>query len=292
MRLVLLGDIHAHRLLVPPWRLLSKRLLGQMNLWLRRRYRFDLRLLRPVVERAAGLNPDLVLLSGDLSSTALEGEFDDVKEALAPLISKIPSLLVAGNHDRYTFRSARRRTIEEAFVSVVPAQFPHVQRLDERWTLLTLDAAVPRLVSSRGRLGSAQMREASTTMQQLTSEQGLVVLCHYPFAAPEGIRMPWVHGLDEVAALRDLLADCRAKIIYMHGHIHRSWHWRPTDPRHAHVIDINAGSPTLCATPDRAGHGFWQIDLAADAAAPPVAIRHEPTTPEAGQSDWRTQTFR
>ncbi len=102
MRLLLIGDIHAYRLYVSPWHLLGKALLGQTNLWLYRRRKFDLSLLPAVVARAVDLRPDLVLLSGDLTTTAYPGEFADVAAALRPLLAAVPTVAVPGNHDRYT----------------------------------------------------------------------------------------------------------------------------------------------------------------------------------------------
>lgn len=97
MRIVLLGDIHHYRLMVPPWQLLGKRLLGQANLWLNRRHSFDPSLLNPVIDRIADVAPDLILLSGDLTTTALRTEFADIAEQLAPLTDRFQTVIVPGN---------------------------------------------------------------------------------------------------------------------------------------------------------------------------------------------------
>jgi len=124
MRLALIGDIHYYRLAVAPWQLFGKRLLGQANLWLNRRHRFNRSLLKPVLEQAESIQPDMVLMSGDLTTTALAGEFADVAAALNPLAKRIPMVAVPGNHDRYTFSAARHRVMEKALLTAVPQPFP------------------------------------------------------------------------------------------------------------------------------------------------------------------------
>ncbi len=171
MRLLLIGDIHSYRLLVPPWALLGKRLLGQGNVWLNRRHKFDRTLLPALVQQAASVEPDMVLLCGDLTSTALPGEFDDCLKALAPLVDAFPVMIVPGNHDRYTFTSARRSLLESAAGTSIPPEFPHCHRYPSpfnRWRLLALDAARPRGLSSRGEVGKAQLAEARRQIADLT----------------------------------------------------------------------------------------------------------------------------
>lgn len=295
MRLVLIGDIHAYRQLVAPWSLLGKRLFGQANVWLKRRYHFDRALLAPVVERAAALAPDLVLLSGDLTSTALPGEFDDVVRALAPLAGRIPTIAVAGNHDRYTFGAARRRQFEAAAGAMVAEPFPHFRRLEapaERWALLALDAAVPRIISSRGVVGKVQLEVARQQLAELTADDGLIVLCHYALRRPPGLgEMPWHHRLADAAGVDKLLADFPGPVLYLHGHVHHPWCWRRDEPGLEHVLDINAGAPCLCQRDHPRGQGFWQIDLPADPGEAVGLWRHVPQA-DTGDShptgSWRT----
>lgn len=75
MRLLLLGDLHFFQLGVWPYQLLSKRLLGQTNLWFNRRRHFRLSLWPAIRDRVRALAPDGLLCSGDFTTTALPGEF-------------------------------------------------------------------------------------------------------------------------------------------------------------------------------------------------------------------------
>ncbi len=277
MRLVLIGDIHAYRLFVPPWALLSKRLLGQANLWLTRRQRFDHRLMGPLVRHALSLRPEQVLLSGDLTTTAIEGEFDDVRGMLAPLVSACPSLAVPGNHDRYTFTAARVRRMERKLEAFVPQRFPHWRELSPRWRLLALDAAVPRVINARGELGDQQLHAVRQGIAGMDEKQGLIVLCHYPLRHP--LRAPpatYGHKLAESGRLGKILKRCRSRILYLHGHVHQPWCWQPLRSDHAHITYINAGAPCMTGRRYPRGQGYWQIDLPEEPWGHLGAIHHVP----------------
>src|SRR5688500_15789698 len=129
MRIELLGDIHMYRLFMAPWELAGKTFVGRANVWLKRRRQFSRRLLAPVVRRAASLEPDLVLLSRDLTSVASSEEFSRVARILEPLIRRVPTVAVPGNHDRYTFTSRARRRMEKAFPDAMPEKYPHLRPL-------------------------------------------------------------------------------------------------------------------------------------------------------------------
>jgi len=274
MRLVLIGDIHVYRLWLAPWRMLSKRVLGQSNLLLNRRKRFDHSLLPGLVQQAIELGPDLCLLSGDLTTTALQGEFDDAARALQPLTDRVPTVAVPGNHDRYTYRSARTRRMDRLLEHIMPGRFPHKRELGPRWRLLALDGAVPRPHDARGRLGRAQLEAAAQYARSLDASQGLVVLCHYPCALPGDIHEHRSHALAERDELRAVLEACPARVVYLHGHIHRPWHHEPGDGSGVPFTCIDAGAPCMTSPQYPAGQGFYEIELPNDPHGALGVLRH------------------
>lgn len=264
MRIVLFGDIHLYRLWLTPWQLLSKRILGQANLILNRRKTFRHDLLPSLIEQAIGLNPDMLLLSGDVTTTSLKREFEDVALALKSLTDRVPTVLVPGNHDRYTFRAARSRVIDRMLSDWVPQGFPHTRELTDRWRLLALDAAVPRVYNARGRLGNEQFEATKAYVESLDETQGLVVLCHYPCALPSHIHEHESHALQERDALREVLENCHGRVVYIHGHIHYPWHHEPGDGSAVPFTCIDAGSPCMISDDYPAGQGFFEIELPDD----------------------------
>lgn len=273
MRIVLFGDIHLYRLWLTPWQLASKRILGQSNLILNRRKRFRHDLLPGMIDKASALQPDMLLLSGDVTTTSLKREFEDVAEALRPIASRVPTVLVPGNHDRYTFSAARSRLMDRMLDAWVPDHFPYMRELLGRWRLLALDAAVPRVYNARGRLGREQFEAAKAYAQSLDETQGLVVLCHYPCALPGHIHEHESHALEERDALRQVLEDCKARVVYLHGHIHHPWHHEPGDGSGVPFTCIDAGSPCMTSDDYPTGQGFFEIELPDDPSGD-LTVRH------------------
>ena len=279
MRIVLIGDIHSYRLFVPPWGLVGKRLIGQANLWLNRRHHFDHGLVDETVQQVIEVKPDLVLFSGDLTTTALDKEFEDVAKQLVPLTTRFATLIVPGNHDRYTFTSARQRTMESVMPDLVPNYWPHFRTLTDHWHLLALDSAVPRIFNSRGLVGRHQLQQARRLISPLTTDDGLVVLCHYPLKSPpRALPLTWDHKLADSFRLRRMLIRCSARVLYLHGHIHRPWCWQPKRSNQSHFTYINAGSPCMTSTRYPRGQGFWQIDLPKVSTDHMQVVHHVPVT--------------
>jgi len=249
---------------------------------LNRRFRFNHRVLEPLVGRVSALKPDAVLLSGDVTTTSLEDEFHDVARYLEPLSREIPTVIVPGNHDKYTFRSARKQRMGTHMGGMLPEVFPHIQRLNDSWRLLGLDSAQPQLLWSRGALGYEQMRDTEAFIKTLTKDDALVVLCHYPAKLPAGIPHSWGHALAEAKPLHDMLVASPARVLFIHGHIHKTWQWDPANGNktgngdNSGLMYLNAGAPCLTSNKYPFGQGFWEIDLPEEPRGPLELIHHVP----------------
>src|SRR5690606_17124451 len=138
---------------------------------------------------------------------------------------------------RYTHGSLWSRRMEHYLRELMPASFPALIPLNECWRVLALNAAVPRLISSRGKLGSSQIAAAREMIADLTAEDGLIVLCHYPLGSPPGMRVSGRgHVLEDESTLLSLLRDTPAKVAYLHGHIHQPWIWPRDGEGLSHVV--------------------------------------------------------
>ncbi len=81
LRIIHLSDIHIWRYAFNPLRLLNKRAVGMFSLLAGRASRFRLERLHEVVARVLDLAPDHVLITGDLTTTALADEFREARAA-------------------------------------------------------------------------------------------------------------------------------------------------------------------------------------------------------------------
>lgn len=275
MRIVVLGDIHLYQLMLWPWDLFSKRVLGQMNLWLHRRHRFHMAGLGAMIQRIDEIRPDLLLGTGDLTTTATRGEFAMVTEKLGPLFARYDTALVPGNHDRYTFTAARRRYFENALGVDTVRREPLYRRLGDRLHLIGLDATRPNFITDRGLLDPIALRRLGQIIEPMTGDDRVIVICHYPIAMPPG-RAPEArrHALIDAGALTGALAGTEAQVLYLHGHVHEPQCWRHTTAQNLTLI--NAGAPLMRSASWPGGQGFWQIDLDPSLKADPALLHHVP----------------
>lgn len=277
MRIVLIGDLHFYKLAVWPWELAGKRLWGQMNLWLNRRLTFKLSRMAAVVERVHEIKPDLLLFSGDLTTTALPAEFALARAGLKPLLDKYPAVIVPGNHDRHSFVSARRKLLERAFPDAVPppGHFPHHRDLGSGLHLIAVDPTRANFLSDRGRVGARQLGEIERIIGSLPADARLIVLCHYtlglpPSLPPEASR----HKMIDQDELRAVLAAGGRDTLYLHGHVHTPFCWRLAGvPGGGNIVAINAGAPLMHDARWPNGQGFWEIRV--EESWKPIHHSHE-----------------
>lgn len=255
--------------------MLSRRVLGQSNLWLNRRNRFVHGVLEPLMERLEQTGPEHVLCSGDVSTTSLAAEFARAAALFEPLHRERPVVVVPGNHDRYTFTSGRRRRIERIMGGMMPASFPHVCELSPTWKLVALDAATPNVLFSRGKLGRSQFEAFATELASVEAGRGVVILCHYPVRVPPGVPTFWTHDLKEDRRVRDAIARCRGRVLFLHGHVHKPWRWESRKGG-VEMTCVNAGSPCYVSERYPLGQGFWELELPADAQQRIEMVHHFP----------------
>lgn len=282
MRLALIGDIHLFQTDVRPSQLVGKRLLGHTNLMLNRRFRFNHRVLEPLIDQVVSMDFDMLLLSGDVTTTSLEDEFHDVARYLEPLSQTLPTVIVPGNHDKYTFRSARKQRMNLHMSDILPDAFPYVRQIQPNWRLLALDSAQPQLFWSRGALGYEQYQATLDFFDSLTREDAVVVLCHYPTKMPATVPVSWGHDLVKAKDLHEKMTACPARIVFVHGHVHKPWHWDPGNGAKtgngdgSGLLYINTGAPCLTSNRYPFGQGFWEMNLPDDPHGPLGLIHHVP----------------
>jgi 3',5'-cyclic AMP phosphodiesterase CpdA len=261
VRIVHLSDVHVWRYAFNPLRLFNKRAIGMAELVLRRARKFRMERILAVVERAKGLEPDHILITGDLTTTALPEEFRMARAALKELLAD-PSrvTVVPGNHDRYTVGSVRHRQFEKWFGEFASStNYPWLRPLDGDSGILGLDATRSHL-SATGRLPAEQLARARTLLADPARRpRRLIVASHYPVAAPPAYANELAHKrLKNAAELRELLAGVGPH-VYCCGHVHAAWAHVP--PGLPNQLGLNAGAPLLRDPTGLRPPGFLEITL-------------------------------
>lgn len=277
MKIVHISDIHIWRYTWDLRHLLGMRALGMMELLKGRARRFQLDRLGAVVNRVLELEPDHILITGDLTTTALPSEFREAARLLAPLLADPARVsIVPGNHDRTTRRSFWSRRFEGTFGAFMPRLvFPWLRRLDGDTAILGLDPTRPHF-SPRGRLPADQLMAAQAMISDPDTRPGrLIVACHYPLAAPLRYQRELFHKrLENDEAVRSWLAGIGPH-LYCCGHVHAAWAFQPSSL--PNQICLNAGAPLMRDATGLRLPGFLEIQLDGDAV---TVIHHAWTRAE------------
>jgi 3',5'-cyclic AMP phosphodiesterase CpdA len=271
MRLVHLSDIHIWRYTWNARRLLGVRAFWMMELMLGRARRFHLDRLSAVVNRVLSLSPDHVLITGDLTTTALPSEFAEARKLLEPLLDDpLRVTMVPGNHDRTTRRSFHTRRFEATFGAFMPEPaFPWLRRLGGATAILGLDPTRPHF-SPRGRLPDDQLRLARALLKSPADRpRRLIVACHYPAAAPARYEHELrLKRMDNEQVVRSWLAGIGPH-LYCCGHVHAAWAFQPASL--PNQLCLNAGAPLMSDSSGLRLPGFLEINLEDDA----VSVTHQ-----------------
>ncbi|WZO95969.1 metallophosphoesterase [Isosphaeraceae bacterium EP7] len=261
MRFIHLSDVHVWRYAWKPWKLFSKRAVGMIELVSGRAGRFRLERLEEVVARIEALNADHVLITGDLTTTALRHEFHVARAALEPLlVDPERATVIPGNHDRYTWGSVRSKEFETHFGEFAPrSTFPWLRRLDERTAILGLDPTRSHL-SATGRLPEKQFAEARALLaDEANRPERLIVACHYPLEAPTfwagELAKKRMKNAPEVEAWLAGLGPH----LYCCGHVHAAWAFRPRAV--PEQLCLNAGAPLMHDKIGTRPPGFLEVEL-------------------------------
>jgi 3',5'-cyclic AMP phosphodiesterase CpdA len=240
-RLVQVGDLHFWRLTFNPFRQLSKRALGNANLWWRRRHEFEMAAAATALDEVIVLGIPDVLFTGDFTTTSLPEEFEMARALLERAAAAgLRPIAVPGNHDVYTFGAQRRDEFRRHLGQWAGnAPLPFVHRLTNGTPLLLAPTAVANRVSSKGRIHEDEI----AAVQQLLGDlnEPVIVAGHYPLLnETEAYAMSPSRRLRGAEALRAVLGNCGLPVIYLCGHVHRFSYVR--DPLFPNVHHVTTGT--------------------------------------------------
>jgi len=280
MRILHMTDVHFYRPVTGVRGALGKRGLGLANLHLRGRvHHFDAdALVQRAVADAVGQEADLFVMTGDLSALSQDSEFAAARAAFSPLLESMPSVVIPGNHDRYTRGAAREHRMETHFGPwmrggnwadggwdgpPIPAgrsaPFPGVSRLGDV-AVVSTDPCRPGL-SADGRFGEPQIEAVRGAIAQARAD-GLqvVLLTHYPLVWGDGT--PYRRKGHCLQDLDGMLAALTAEPpdLVLHGHKHEFWQTelRLGDRR---VPSLNCGTTSAVSPLDDRTAGYCIYEL-------------------------------
>jgi 3',5'-cyclic AMP phosphodiesterase CpdA len=236
MKIAHISDLHLLALDgVPIGRFFNKRFSGWANLRLKRASVHRAGHAKAIVAEIARQGFDHVVVTGDLTNLALEGEFELARGLIGDALGRDPSgvTVVPGNHDLYTRGARDSRRFERYFgpwleselpelaVDVAGARFP-VVKLRGEVAIVGLSSAVPRPpFIAAGELGRAQTLALARILEHPeVAKRTLVLALHHPVVDDWSSLKRYVEGLRDAPSLLRLVRPI-GKGLILHGHLHR-----------------------------------------------------------------------
>jgi len=194
---------------------------------------------------APTLNPDVAVISGDLTQRAKAEQFIAAKEFLARL-PNVPQVIVPGNHDVPLYR------LGERMMNPHKLYREHIDtELDKVWkvngaVIVALDSTSPRRAISNGRIFREQLEFCTKCLEAAPADSAKIIVAHHHFApAPD-----YVHDQVMPKAKRAVnkFVDLGVDMI-LGGHLHRAYIGNsldiyPGNHRDRGIIIVQCGTST------------------------------------------------
>jgi 3',5'-cyclic AMP phosphodiesterase CpdA len=270
--------------------LFGKRMLGAINLLVRRRFKHRMSFLQTLLEDLRGRSFDHLALTGDLCNIALESEWQAALRWIqATGLSPEQITVIPGNHDAYVPEVVENGSFERLFSAYQTAElrdgeavYPFV-RLRGEVALVCVSSAVPTGdLGAWGRVGEAQLGrlEALLIAPEVKARRRIVLIHHPPLPNRYGEEL----NLRDRQALQALLRRTGADLV-LHGHDHRDFWKELPGPDGARIPVVGVGSASYSGGPKkRSRYRIFAFDGASITA---VTYVIDPTTSKYAEHDRR-----
>lgn len=229
-RIAHISDLHFSKVSFDPGQFFSKRWLGNGNLLIFRKKRFAHEEIDSLLHQFKREGVQLVVVTGDLTSTAQKSEFELAQTFLNRLKNaNLDLLVVPGNHDHYTKRAFATKRFYRYFSKPLLQELPcsswsleehgiAVQPLKNSWWAVSLDTALATsLFSSQGLFSQEHEQRLHEALSQIPPDQNIVVINHFPLFSNESFRKQLLRSEE----LKKVLKQFPHVRLYLHGHTHR-----------------------------------------------------------------------
>ena len=203
--------------------------------------RVDAAVLKPLADFLAGAQPDLLVVSGDLTQRAKSAEFVAARSFIDTL--DMPKIIVPGNHDiplhNIFNRFVRPLANYQRYITADMEPF-HV---DDEIAVLGINTA-RSMTFKDGRINQAQIERVRARLAPLPGSVVKILVTHHPFDLPPHL------GSDDLVGRAPLalshFASCGVDLL-LAGHMHTS-HAVTTSDRYKTAryaaLAIQAGTAT------------------------------------------------
>ena len=185
---------------------------------------FQPEIFETIVKEVNDLNPDVIVITGDLTNEGLMKEYEKCRSLLTQFNTK-KIISLSGNHDY-------RNTGYLLFKKFFP--FETINELDDDVVLVTVGTARPD--RNNGEVGYRQNLWLERTMKKYKNKVKIVAMHHHLIPIPDtgSDQLTVVDAGDVLRTILDTHVD-----VVLCGHKHRPWVWN-----FEKLTVVNAGTAT------------------------------------------------
>ena len=245
--------------------LLNKRLLGYLSWQTKRRHHHLPSILSALINDMRTVNPDHVVITGDLTQIGLPEEFDQVANWLPTVGAAEQVTVIPGNHETYV-RSDWQSTFakwhdylasDNTLSDHARLEFPTL-RIRKQIAFIGVNSAYPSApFLATGKLGNQQLIRLEQLLEQ-TRQQGLfrVVLIHHP---PIPGITKWRKRLLDANHFQQLIQQFGAELV-LYGHTHKTEYRKlNTASSTTPVISVASASFSSDTAARRASYSVFRV---------------------------------
>ena len=198
-----------------------------------------------LLAQAPLLNPDAIVVSGDLTQRAKEEQFREARAFLDQL-PDVPRLVIPGNHDVPLYRIMERmKDPHGLYRKYISDDLNPVLKINGAF-LVGLDSTAPRQAISNGRIFKRQLEHCVQAFQSAPQDAIKIVVAHHHFAPAHDLlrdsNMP--KSRRAIEQFVELGVD-----MILGGHLHRAYigntlDFYPGTHRERGIIIVQSGTTT------------------------------------------------
>lgn len=203
-------------------------------------------------------SPDALIFTGDATAQGTPEEFRTFADLYRPLFARQPTAAIPGNHDTYTHKNSRERSIENYLGEWTgTGNWPRLHLLGSDLACVAIDSCRAHVLSS-GKVDKGQLSRLDQMLgSQALQDRHVFILLHYPLRGRRGEPYgPAGRALSNASEVEGILLGHAEKITaILHGHEHHGYQTHLTDGTRQIQI-LNPGSSGYAWTPelDRTAH--------------------------------------
>lgn len=192
--------------------------------------------VEPLLRLISVLEPDVIVISGDLTQRARKRQFELARDFVTSLPEATPVIAVPGNHDIPLWDILRRLVAPlRRFDRYVTAD-PYPAFFDDEVAIVGVNTA-RSLTIKNGRINREQLARIEDVLKDSPAGALRIVVAHHPFVIPEDEPLADRVGRTELAL--PVFLEVGVDLL-LTGHRHHTW----TSAPHPGLLAVHAGTAT------------------------------------------------